>query len=288
MFLAGERGDHKVASVEKQGLKKHDFEWSKVDSPSGWTSPSDKTANLAEGGIGPAHVVVLAHRGASAVRPENTIDAFAEARRLGADGVELDVRRSVDGALVIHHDPVIAGLGAVSALAVHQLPPSVPLLEAALKCCAGMIVNVEIKSSPDEPGYDPAQLAAIQVASVAAAYSDVAKIVVSSFDLEAIDAVRSVEPDLATGLLVSPAAPILEALDLAERHGHTALHPFHLAVDAALVAATHEVGLAVNTWTVDDPQRIAQLAGWGVDAIITNRPDVALAALPDLAARGRG
>src|SRR5437763_7557885 len=110
-------------------------------------------------------VFILGHRGAPRSARENTIEAFVEARRLGADGVELDVRRSRDGALVVHHDPVIPGGGAIADLRVAELPPYVPFLAAALEACAGLLVNVEIKNAPHEPGFDGEGILAANVAS---------------------------------------------------------------------------------------------------------------------------
>src|ERR1700735_4626903 len=100
---------------------------------------------------------VFAHRGCTEGFTENTIDAFAEAKRLGADGVELDVRLTADGALAVHHDPVIDGVGRVAGLTVSQLPPHVPLLPDALAVCEGLVVNVEIKNDPAERGHDPGE-----------------------------------------------------------------------------------------------------------------------------------
>jgi len=87
-------------------------------------------------------VSILGHRGASDHARENTLEAFVVARRLGADGVELDVRETADGALAVHHDAAIPGLGPVADLTVAQLPAYVPLLDAALEACEGMVVNV--------------------------------------------------------------------------------------------------------------------------------------------------
>src|SRR5688572_20980568 len=97
---------------------------------------------------GGSRAPVIAHRGASAVRRENTVEAFVEARRLGADMVELDVRRTVDGALVIHHDALIPELGAIHELRQNALPPWVPTLEQAMEACDGMTVNIEVKNWP--------------------------------------------------------------------------------------------------------------------------------------------
>jgi glycerophosphoryl diester phosphodiesterase len=79
---------------------------------------------------------------------ENTIDAFLRAARFGADGVELDVRLTRDGALAVHHGPVIPDVGPVADLDVSQLPAHVPLLDAAIDACAGLTMTVEIKNLP--------------------------------------------------------------------------------------------------------------------------------------------
>jgi glycerophosphoryl diester phosphodiesterase len=100
-------------------------------------------------------MAIQAHRGspdpAMGIR-ENTLDAFLRARQLGADGVELDVRMTSDGALAVHHDPVIDGCGPDQPTGRRRAPPFVPLLAAALDACHGLSVNVEIKNLPGEPG----------------------------------------------------------------------------------------------------------------------------------------
>src|SRR5271155_1986014 len=100
---------------------------------------------------------VFAHRGCTQGFRENTVDAFAEARRLGADGVELDVRLTADGALAVHHDAEIPGVGTIAELEVADLPVHVPLLADVLAVCEGMVVNVEIKNAPQDPGWDPGE-----------------------------------------------------------------------------------------------------------------------------------
>ena len=88
---------------------------------------------------------------------ENTVEAFAEARRLGADGVELDVRRSADGALVVHHDATSRGRGAVAELGVGRAARHVPLLADALAACDGMWSTSRSRTTPAEPGWDPGE-----------------------------------------------------------------------------------------------------------------------------------
>lgn len=207
---------------------------------------------------------VYAHRGASAVEPENTIAAFLRARELGADGVELDVRRG----LLVHHDAEPAG---------H--PPS---LAAALDACAGMTVNIEIKNLPGEADFDPEEQLAAEVVALLHERRGRDDVIVSSFNLAAIDRVRELDGSVPTGFLVmvAPGDDVAgRVVDRCRRHGHGAIHPHHIGVTARFVELAHHAGLAVNTWTVDDPGRMRDLAALGVDAIITNVPDVARSTL---------
>jgi glycerophosphoryl diester phosphodiesterase len=213
---------------------------------------------------------IWGHRGASAVKPENTLDAFAEALRLGADGVELDVRRTKDGALAVHHNADLPDGRLIVELATDALPASVPSLADALDACGPMTVNVEIKNVPIDPDFDPTEAVAGQVVDLVVARGAVDRIVVSSFGLAAIDAVRARDAGIATGWLTLPSYDQLRALDTAIEHGHNALNPFHSAVTPELVEAAHAAGLAINTWTVDEPDDIRRLADFGVDVIITN------------------
>jgi len=222
---------------------------------------------------------IFAHRGASATKRENTVEAFVEARRLGADGVELDVRRTQDGALVVHHDADLPGVGPIARLAVAELPPEVPLLEAALNACGPLTVNIEVKNLPNEADFDRDETLAAAVAALVAELQLGPRVIISSFNLAAIDAVRRAEPDLATGWLTASGYDQRRALVTAAERGHGALHPHHTAVTAELIDEAHGLGLAINTWTVDEPHRMRELAGWGVDSIITNVVDVALRAL---------
>jgi glycerophosphoryl diester phosphodiesterase len=237
-------------------------------------------AAVVPGSRGPETVAaVLGHRGAPALARENTIAAFVGAARLGADGVELDVRRTADGALVVHHDPVIAGAGVIAHLTVHDLPEDVPLLDAALDACFGLVVNVEIKNGPIEPDHDPAEHAAAEVAALIAERRrpdrPADQVVVSAFTLETIDVVKTADPTLATGWITLSGLDQDWALATAVERGHDAIHPQEGAVTRELVERAQAEGIAVRAWTVDAPDRIRELDEFGVDALITN--DVALA-----------
>jgi glycerophosphoryl diester phosphodiesterase len=128
----------------------------------------------------------------------NTLAAFAQCRAAGVDGVELDVRRGRDGTLVVHHNPVIDGVGAIAGLGRDALPEGVPLLEDVLWECADLVVNVEVKNLPIDRDYDPTEeIVGLVVATVdACRMRD--RVVVSSFSLPTIDAVREANPGLPT------------------------------------------------------------------------------------------
>ena len=223
--------------------------------------------------------LVIGHRGASHDFAENTVDAFVGALEQGADWVELDVRRTVDGVLVVHHDPVLADGRVIAELQHRAIPSSVPTLHDAFAAMGHMGVNVEIKNSPGEPGYDPSGSIAHQTVEVIEIVSDGRDVLVSCFDLTTLDIVRAAAPDLATGYLVLSTEEPADAVGLAVSSGHGAVNPWDPCVSSESVARAHAAGVAVNVWTVDDPDRIRQLAEWGVDAVITNRPALAREAL---------
>jgi glycerophosphoryl diester phosphodiesterase len=228
--------------------------------------------------------LVLGHRGASHAEPENTIAAFATARTMGADGVELDARRTRDDVLVVHHDAEVDGFGLIRDHDDAQLRasfPALPTLADALDACAGMLVNVEIKCLPWDPDPDTSEHAVVRaVVELVAGRSG---IIVSSFSLDAVDAARSFAPELTTAWLTM-GQTLGDAAVRAAAHGHAWCNPDResaLRASAADIAAAHDAGVKVNVWTVDDPDEIRHLAANGVDAIITNEPDRALAALAE-------
>lgn len=234
---------------------------------------------------------ILAHRGASARARENTTEAFRLATELGADGVELDVRRTADGVLVVHHDLSVEDIGLIPKVTMADLrrsAPWIPTFEEALDACTG-VVNVEIKSSPAEPEYDSRHEIADDVAAVLVALNRAGtslEFVVSSFNPLTIGRVKEVAPELRTGWLIMPTFDAIEAVELVTSHGHQALHPPLWSLgelgDAVLdevVGAAHARGVAISVWTVDDPSTMRRMAEAGVDSIITNVPDIAVSAL---------
>lgn len=224
---------------------------------------------------------VFAHRGFTDGFVENTLAAFCEARLRGADGVELDVRRTADGGLAVHHDAAIPGIGLIPQLTVQELPDFVPLLGDALVACEGMIVNVEIKNSPGDPGFEADHAIAADVAAAIADAGWTDRVIVSSFNPDTAEAVRAADRRLEVGWLLLPRLDPHPALSEARRRDFQAVHPFCSQVDAALVEEAHALGLSVNTWTVNDPDDLRSMVAAGVDALITDRLVAALAAVSE-------
>lgn len=225
-------------------------------------------------------VSVIAHRGASRAERENTVAAFARAATMGAHAVELDVRRTRDGVLVVHHNPHFDDGRVIAELEHAELPEFVPTLHAALDACRPLWVNVEIKNDPSEPDFDPSDSIADATAdALSRRVEPHSNWLVSSFRRETVDRMRVVAPSIRTAWL-TVAVPDTDASSVVDdlvRSGHSALHPWVGSLGRSLIDQCHARGLQVNTWTCDDPERMSELVAWGIDGICTNVPDVALA-----------
>ncbi|MFP4344507.1 MAG: glycerophosphodiester phosphodiesterase [Anaerolineales bacterium] len=239
--------------------------------------------------------LVFGHRGASRVAPENTLPAFRRAAEMGADGVELDVYLTADGVPVVIHNRRLAvttdGAGDVTRVPLadlrtldagaHHGPAftgvPVPTLEEVLREIGGqLLVNIEIKPVT---GRGTALEEAVAVLVRRLALEE--RVWFSSFKPYSLRVVRSLLPEVPCGLLYGPLSP--GSLLLAPLTPHEALHPHYRLLSARRVQRAHRRGLRVAAWTVDDPDEVRRLAEWGVDVIITNTPDLVLAAL-----EGRG
>lgn len=235
---------------------------------------------------------ILAHRGASADAPENTLSAFRLAAEQGADGVELDVWRCATGEVVVHHDAGAARTGGVALLirraTLRELRgldvgawkhprfrgERIPLLAEVLEALPGAFVNVELKSDgrPDLP-------LAAAAARVVRAAGAAGRCVLSSFDGLLLAAARAAAPDLPRAVLCDAGAGWeVRAAVTARLVRAEAIHPRAALVTAASLASWRRRGLVIRAWTVDDEREVARLARLGVDAIVTNRPAAALAA----------
>jgi glycerophosphoryl diester phosphodiesterase len=231
---------------------------------------------------------VVAHRGASADEPENTLAAFRKARADGADAIEVDVMRCGTGEVVVFHDDNLERLahrpGEIRKLSWQELSQidisgqPIPLLSQVLEELGPMAINVELKSHPDWKWHIFDDGLAGEVAKLVRPFAE--KTLVSSFDPLLLMRFRGVAPDIATGFLFSrdQSRPMRQAWP-APLLRPTALHPEALLVDQIAVDEWRGHGYAVHVWTVDDPAEIRCLAALGVDAVITNRPAQARKAL---------
>lgn len=226
---------------------------------------------------------VMAHRGASRAERANTLAAFARAREMGAHAVELDVRQCRSGELVVHHDAELPDGRIIAQLTKDQLPTYIPTLDEALDACGEMWVNVEVKNHRAEPDYDVDDRRTDAVIDVlrrrVARHGDPQRYLLSCFRRATVDHAVKSWPQLPTAwLTISVANPDELARDL-KSAGHVAVHPEVGQMSRELIDIFHRHGLAVNTWTCDDPANMATLIEWGVDGICTNVPDVALRVL---------
>jgi len=235
--------------------------------------------------------LVLGHRGASADAPENTLAAFRLALAQGADGVELDVWRCATGEVVVFHDEDAGRIAGVP-LSIPDAPfaalralevggerlrgERIPRLEEVLAALPGAVVNVELKSRGRRPDLG----LAAAVAHVLREARAEGRVIVSSFDYRLVVAFRVAAPEIPVGLLVEAERPRTILTALATRLVRpAAIHPDRRLVTPARARAWRARGLALNVWTVDDPEEARRLAALGASAIITNVPGRIRAAL---------
>jgi glycerophosphoryl diester phosphodiesterase len=223
--------------------------------------------------------LVFAHRGGSALAPENTMTAFENGLRLGADGLELDVHLSSDGVVVVHHDRLLDRTtnlrGPIAARAAGELNRArVPALAEVLASHRDARVIIELK-------VNRSQLAASAVHVVRDAKA-VERVCFGAFGRRVLRAVRTLEPAVATSAAREevrwalyrswcrwPSVRLPYAgYQVPEYAGSTRV------VSPRFVEYAHRAGLGVQVWTVDSESDARRLLNWGVDALITDRPDV--------------
>jgi glycerophosphoryl diester phosphodiesterase len=218
---------------------------------------------------------VYAHRGMHSIERENTLGAFRAAVALGVDGVELDVRRTLDGTLVVHHDPAI-GDQIIAHSGRRTLPSYVPTLEEALNALKGVRVNVEIKNAraPSEPSYDETGDLARQVVTSLGEFGWHESVSISCFDLATCAVVRSFDRDITVDWLLWDVA-LSDAMIRAHVLGFNAINPHFSTIDASAVAQARELELDVNVWTVNNRDDLERMVSFGVASIITDDPALA-------------
>jgi glycerophosphoryl diester phosphodiesterase len=230
---------------------------------------------------------VIGHRGAAATAPENTLESIREAKRLGAGGVEFDAKLSADGVPLLFHDDTLerttSGQGPVAAMAMRdirrldaglwfgpqwRLAP-VPLLEDALKLVAelDLAVNVEIKPCPGRE----VDTAKAVIATIRRSWPRRRQtLLLSSFSIASLRAARLAAPELPRALLIWE--KLEDWLAQARALACVSIHCADEYLTPGWAAEIKAEGFGLAVYTVNDPLRARELLGWGVDAIITDRP----------------
>jgi glycerophosphoryl diester phosphodiesterase len=221
-----------------------------------------------------ARPTVVGHRGAPLVASENTVASFAAAAAAGATWVELDVRRTADGDLAVHHDAHLDDGRPVVAVGVDELRRlGVARLEEVLQAMpAGIGVDVEVKNLPGEPDHDEA-MAVVDGLLGGLALAGDRPLVVSSFNPMVL--LAAAERGLQAPLALLTMGVGLEAgIEAAVELGCAGLFP-HDSTEGLVeggIALAHDAGLAVMVWTVDDVAAARALVTAGADALCTNDP----------------
>jgi glycerophosphoryl diester phosphodiesterase len=236
--------------------------------------------SIATIGVKSSMALLLGHRGANRRHLENTMPAFEAALEAGLHGVELDVQRTKDGVLVVHHDFHLPDGRLIAALELHQLRlpdgDTVPKLEEVLVWAkkTGAYLNIEIKLESFATDGREREVAALVERSGLGG-----QVIVSSFNPFSLLRVRYAAPALETALLYydHPKMPWwLRGGITAPLLGVVAIHPHHSLVTPALMARAKRRGWKVNVWTVNEPTDVRRLLELGVDGIIGDVPNVLL------------
>ena len=243
--------------------------------------------------------LVIAHRGDSAHRPENTLASFAGALEVGATVVELDVQLTTDGHVIVLHDPTLdrttTGRGDVRGLTLAEVRAvsagyperfgtayageRVPTLAEALGLLRGRaraLVEIKAESVTDdaEGGVEAHVADEVRRAGVAG------EVALISFDQRAVVRLRDIAPEVTRGRLFGTTSTD-EILAAAREAGCELVMPHKSQLSDALAERLHAAGLRLATWVVDEPDELKRLARFGLYGVGSNRPGVLLDAIAD-------
>ena len=214
----------------------------------------------------------VGHRGAAGLEPENTLRSFRRAAEVGADAVELDLRLTRDGRLIVLHDADVDrttnGRGPVAEMTLHELKrldvglgERVPTFEEVLEA-TGLPIHAELKVVE----------AAGPLAASILERGLAGRVVPISFHPEALHQTKLSLPDLPVGLILGGASPNPAAVARSVDATFVSLEAAYL--DKATVERCQRAGLRVTTWTVNEPEEMRRALETGVDGIVTDRPDL--------------
>jgi glycerophosphoryl diester phosphodiesterase len=232
---------------------------------------------------------IWAHRGASAYAPENTMEAFILAQKMGADGIELDIHLTKDGHVVVAHDETVDrcsnGSGYIIDKTLQELLEldfskgmkdysnvRIPTLEQVLEFVKayGLYLNIEIKNGTIL--YEGIEEKTLDLVS-GMGLED--KVIYSSFNHYSLTVLKKINPSAPVGLLYGEA--MVDPYVYAKHLGADAIHPyFKTLMVPDTIENCKKHGIKIHAWTVDERNDLEWLINEGIDAVITNRPDVAI------------
>lgn len=225
---------------------------------------------------------IWAHRGVASFYPENTIEAFEEAMACGADGIELDVRLSRDGEIIVFHDETLRRLAGIKRqiqdmklseiqnirLQGFLFAGTVPTMRQVFETLknTSLTLNIEVKSYIRNN--DMLERKLLELTNE---FEMQDQVIYSSFNPIVIRRFKAL--DCPSRLAILFRRKRKKMLKLAKRLAVDAVHPHWLLLrDAEDVQSFHDAGIQVHTWTTDDLKRVKKLIEWGVDSIICNYP----------------
>lgn len=244
--------------------------------------------------------LILAHRGANKVAPQNTIPAFRKALDFRADGIETDVHLSKDGEIVICHnytvDATSNGKGLISDMTFDELRKldfgsyfssefkgvTLPTLSELLDVVRDMsLINIEIKAPKTKNDLVKKVIEKVHEFGVQN------NTIISCFDPECIFESKQIDPSIKTGFLYETGELGTEITNFGvvkycKQLNADAAHPEHILMTEGLVKELHTENIAVNPWTVNEYEDIIKYTKWGCDALITNVPDYARKVLEEI------
>ena len=223
---------------------------------------------------------VIGHRGAAAYAPENTLESFREAHRRGATWVEIDVKLTADGVAIVMHDESLKRTTGVDRLVAAtpraELPASVPTFEESIACFAelGLGCNVEIKPCPGRE----AETAVVAVEVLRRCWpAHLPAPLLSSFKDSSLAAARAAAAEYTRALLLDEIRD--DWRTRAEAVGAAGINTNGKRLTAPRAVEIRQAGYALSVYTINDGAVARALVGMGVDCVITDAPDVVLAAL---------
>jgi glycerophosphoryl diester phosphodiesterase len=226
-------------------------------------------------------VIITGHRGALGSEPENTLRSFRRAVADGCDEIELDLRVSADGELVVIHDATVDrttnGTGVVADLTFAQLRSLDAGLGEVIPTWAETVAAISVRIQAELKAPEAVPLLA---ASLQADPSLAARTLITSSQSETLLSVRRALPSADTGLILGRTPPIDDVITLAKSAQATWALCGITGLTPEGVATLHAHGLSVTAWPVPDPETLTRAIALGVEGITTDHPDRLLAPAP--------